>query len=94
MGVLAWSKASGRIPSTLIMTTWAIPACGVAVGGGGRAAVGRLVAVGASVGVEVGTRVAVAVAAGGAVAVRTSVDVEVGDGVAAAGVEVGSAMLT
>jgi hypothetical protein len=86
------------------MTTWAIPACGVAVGGGGRVAVGRLVAVGASVGVEVETRVAVAVAVGRSVAVRTSVAVEVGDGEAAAvgrlvvavggGVEVGSAMLT
>jgi predicted thioesterase len=86
------------------MTTWAIPACGVAVGGGGRVAIGRLVAVGASVGVEVGTRVAVAVAVGRSVAVRTSVGVEDGDRVAVAvgwlavaagaGVETGSALLT
>jgi hypothetical protein len=86
------------------MTTWAIPACGVAVGVSGRVAVGRLVAMGAGVGVEVGTRVAVAVAVGGSVAVRTRVCVEVGERVsvavgrlvvaAGAGVEAGSAMLT
>jgi hypothetical protein len=72
------------------------------VGVGGRVAAGRLVAVGASVGVEVA--VCVAVAVGRSVAVRTSVGVEVGGGVAVAvgrlvvaagaGVEVGSAMLT
>jgi hypothetical protein len=77
----------------LIMTTWAMPVCGVAVGGGGGVATGRLVAVGSGVGAEVGSGGAVAV--GGAVAMRTRVAVEVGSGVAVgAGAEVGSAMLT
>jgi hypothetical protein len=103
MGVLAWSRASGRIPSILMMTTCAIPTCGADVGAGGRVAVGRLVAVGAGDDVKVGGCVAMAVAVGGSVVVGAGVAVEVGDreavgvGVSVAecaGVEVGSATPT
>ena len=96
VGVSAKSRASGRKPSTLIMTTCVISACSVAVGV--RVAVGRVAVVADGVGVEVGVSVVVGrgVVLGARVGVEVGLSVTVGRGVvwgARVGVEVNVLMM-
>ena len=69
VGVSARSRASGRKPSILMMTTYWVPGNGVAVGVGVGVSVGRPVAAASGVGVEA------------RLATWTSVAVELGSGV-------------